>query len=38
MGDNFQKSWNIVQVTIGNTTYEVIDNIIQYDKIIQYEK
>jgi hypothetical protein len=38
MEDNFQKSCNIVQVTIGNTTYEVIDNIIQYDKSIQNEK
>jgi hypothetical protein len=37
MNNNFQKSWNIVQVIIGNTTYEVIDNIIQYDKIIRFK-
>ena len=38
MGNNFQESCNIVQVTIGNTTYKVRDNIVQYDKIIQNEK
>jgi late competence protein required for DNA uptake (superfamily II DNA/RNA helicase) len=38
VGNNYQKSCTITQITIGNTTYEVKNNIIQYDKIIKMAK